>query len=549
MKRIQVARVGAIAIATAVLLAACGSGSESSQSSNTSSRTKNSVLGLTEPAAIVLYSAYNASVVPAFYTASLARGGSITGTELFTDSGGVHTGVTGMAFDSATRTIYWITQDGTTAHVRSRQLDSGVTNTLYTLTNTIPGSLGYDAANGRLYWNGIQSATGKTWVGDLSGSPATNPVGYEYRVFSNSDDRVYGIVGIKAYSSKFVPHSRFELASGVGSDSYAIIADETNSQVYFTTGYFSTTQIKKVDMTGSGTVTDYVTPSFAATQLAMKSNGSLIWADGIVPTRTPPARDSSINIVDPEDTLTSLSFTPSPAAKITAMWIIEVPQTDVDPSVTGDGVIGSTYACNDASWAGDLTAQRLSRAPEPGRTYSWYLNGSLISGETGDTYVATAPGNIKCAVEATNLAGSTIAESPEMTVIDPAATTTSSAPAASSGGVTDSTPVASGESSASTGSTNGATPAATVTYPGIKVKWKYMASTKTLQGTFKKVTGARTYSMSLSGATKKTVKCSVKKSTVTCSYKLKKGKNSIVVNAKNSAQVIVGQKVASKTVR
>ena len=545
MSRVRWVRFVAAAFAATTVLGACSSGSDSSESSDESARTKNSVLGLTEPAAVVLYTAYNSSTVPTFYTASLASGGTISSTDLFTDTSGAQTAVTGMSFDSATRTIYWITQEGSTAHVRSRQLDSGVTNTLYSLASTIPGSLGFDPVNSRLYWNGTQSATGKTWIGDLSSSPATNPVAYEYRVFSTAEDRIYGFAGINLFATVMSPHSRFQLTSGVGADSYAVIADETNSQVYYTTGYNTTTQIKKVDMSGSGTVTDYVTPSSAATQLAMKSNGSLVWANGVVAARTPPTGNSTINIVDPEDTLTSLVFTPSPAAKITTMWIIEVPQTDVDPTVSGDGVIGSDYVCNDASWASDLTAQKLSRAPEPGRNYSWYLNGSLISGETGDTYTSTAPGNLKCAVEATNLAGSTIAESPEVTVIDPAATTTTSSPASSSGGATDTTPASPGGSSTSAGST----PAAQVTYPTIKVKWKYMASTKTLQGTFKKVTGARTYSMSISGATKKTVKCSVKKSTVTCMYKLKKGSNSIVVNAKNSAKVIVGQKVASKTVR
>jgi hypothetical protein len=55
--------------------------------------------------------------------------------------------------------------------------------------------------------------------------------------------------------------------------------------------------------------------------------------------------------------------------------------------------------------------------------------------------------------------------------------------------------------------------------------------------------------MTMTGATKKTVKCTTSGTKVTCRATLKKGVNAITVNAKNASKVIIAQKRASKTVR
>jgi hypothetical protein len=159
----------------------------------------------------------------------------------------------------------------------------------------------------------------------------------------------------------------------------------------------------------------------------------------------------------------------------------------------------------------------------------------VIPGATDDVFVPEFGGRLKCVVTASNAAGTGTAQSLELDVVGPSASTL--AP--------------SGSDSTTTSTVAGESPATTVAprYKSISVKWSYSSSKKLLTGTFKKVAGARTYSMTMTGATKKTVKCTTSGTKVTCKATLKKGANVITVNAKNSAKAIVAQKRASKTVR
>jgi hypothetical protein len=281
----------------------------------------------------------------------------------------------------------------------------------------------------------------------------------------------------------------------------------------------------------------YLTPKHGVAAMAMKGDGSLVWVNGQRPTAAPPTDDSVLTVVDPTDSSVSVEYTPDIAIKARSIWLVESPSSAVDPVASGDGFVGSEYTCDDAVWEGDLPGQRLSRAPQAIKTVQWYLDDVAISGATGWTYTPESGGSLKCTVTGTNLAGSTSVESPAVTVIDTSTTTLAIAGSDSSTSTVAGTPVT-------------AAPTTTVpAYKSISVKWSYSSSKKTLTATFKKVSGARTYYMGLTGATKKTVKCTTSRTKVTCKATLKKGVNAITVNAKNSAKAIVAQKKASKRVR
>jgi hypothetical protein len=208
--------------------------------------------------------------------------------------------------------------------------------------------------------------------------------------------------------------------------------------------------------------------------------------------------------------------------RISSLWIVESPTTTADPSISGGSTTGSTLTCNDASWNTDISGARLSRLPDATRNYLWFRNGTVILGTGGSTYLATEPGSYTCTVSASNVAGPTTSS--------PSAGFTVTAAAAPP---TDTT-------------TTAAT--TTKTYPKIKITWKLKA--RKLTATFKPVTGAKTYSLVGTGATRKSGTCKASgsggKRKVTCTLTLKKGKTTLTVTATSSTKAILARTIATR---
>ena len=75
------------------------------------------------------------------------------------------------------------------------------------------------------------------------------------------------------------------------------------------------------------------------------------------------------------------------------------------PALTGGSSAGSVLTCSPGSWEADLLGSWLYRAPQR-LGYSWSRNGATIAGASGNTYPARSGGDYRCAVTATNPAGS-----------------------------------------------------------------------------------------------------------------------------------------------
>ena len=88
-------------------------------------------------------------------------------------------------------------------------------------------------------------------------------------------------------------------------------------------------------------------------------------------------------------------------------------------------------------------------------------------------------------------------------------------------------------------------------YASIAVTWKL--SGRSLTATFRPVTGAKSYALSSTGATRKSGTCkttgSGSKRRITCSLTLKKGTSTLTVKAKNTAKQVIAQATKSKTAR
>ena len=88
-------------------------------------------------------------------------------------------------------------------------------------------------------------------------------------------------------------------------------------------------------------------------------------------------------------------------------------------------------------------------------------------------------------------------------------------------------------------------------YASIAVTWKL--SGRSLTATFRPVTGAKSYTLSSTGATRKSGTCkttgSGSKRRISCKLKLKKGTSTVTVKAKNTAKQVIAQASKAKSAR
>jgi hypothetical protein len=529
MKKLKIA----ISLVTVALIAsACGAGTESS---NTTERTRNSTAS--PFANIVMYIAGDDEAGRSkIYEYSFNSAGIPTVSELVDTAQDGNTGITGVAFDATEKTLYWAQQESSTTKIQSLALTPGAsTNTLYTIAGTYPYTLALDVNYQHILWS-VQTTSGiKIWRGDKLSSPAVEVKLGDVRGLSPYGNSVLAIEGSNIYSYPITSPGRTRLVhTTTGGGGWATMYDSMTNDIYYVTDFVSgTNSIVKV---AAGVETVVATGSKRVMSMAMTFAGNIIWADGPRPSRLDPVGASQINFVNPSNPSESQTLELVNPLKVTSLWIVEAPSIVMDPEIEGGGTVGTEYICNYGSWSQESGGTRSSQSPlNLGYSIEWHQDGVVIPGATDDVFVPEFGGRLKCVVTASNAAGTGTAQSLELDVVGPSASTL--AP--------------SGSDSTTTSTVAGESPATTVAprYKSISVKWSYSSSKKLLTGTFKKVAGARTYSLTMTGATKKTVKCTTSGTKVTCKATLKKGANVITVNAKNASQVIIAQKRASKTVR
>lgn len=116
-----------------------------------------------------------------------------------------------------------------------------------------------------------------------------------------------------------------------------------------------------------------------------------------------------------------LQTTANPAGSIPD----SAPANLVAPFVTGTGIVGQLLTCSSGAWSG---------SPAPTFTYQWQLNSVNISGATTDSYtpvIGDTGGSIRCVVTATNIVGSSSANSNAVTIVNLTAPVNTVAPAIS----------------------------------------------------------------------------------------------------------------------
>lgn len=522
----------AVVIAGAIGLAACGTGSESS---DTTERTRNSAV--TSPFAnkILFVSGDDSSGNTKIHKYVFDSSGMSTMTELYSTIAGGNVGITGIAYDAGENKLYWTLQEDFNIKVQVMNLDSAAVSTLYTVEGGYPYGLAYDPNYRNLMWSG-QTTSPSLWRGDLLDAPVSVLSTGEIRGLSADTNTVYGHVGSSIF--RFIVGGRTRnVETTSNSDAWATLSDSTNGFLYYTTDFIGgSNDVMRSVPFETDTPVRVATLSRRIMSMSLLNDRSILLADGPRPSLGDTVSDSVITWVSSTDPTNQVEFVPTSPLKITSIWAVEAPSVVVDPEIDGGGLVNTEYNCNSGSWNYDIGGMRSSGNYLNGsEIVSWLLNDEVVEGATDWSYTPTEGGRIKCVVTVNNIVGSASASSMDLDVIDPSATTTTTVEPSGSG----------------SGATSPATPLTpgTVTYKSIAVKWSYSSSKKILTGTFKKVSGARSYAMRITGATKKTVKCTTSGTRVTCKAALKKGSNIITVTATDASKAIVAQRIASKRVR
>jgi hypothetical protein len=522
-----------ISVVTASLIAAaCGAGSESSE---TTERTRNTTVS--PFAFMVMYVAGDDNAGRSkIYEYRFNSAGIPTVTELVNTAQDGNTGITGVGYDARDNTLYWAQQEASGIKIRGAIAASGATSdTLYSIDGGYPHTLALSTDYQHIFWSGQTGSGTQIWRGDKLSGPATVVKTGDVRGLSPNENVVLAFEGSNIYSYPVGGPGRTRLVhTTTGTDGWATMYDSITGDLYYVSDFVrGSNNIVKVS---GGVETVVASASKRVISMAMTSAGNIVWADGPRPSRLDAVEDSQIHLVNPSNPELSQTLSLEYPLKVTSLWIVEAPTIVMDPEIEGGGTVGTEYFCNTGLWSPEYGGSRRSQSPlNLGYSIEWHQDGEVIPSATDDVFVPEFGGRLKCVVTASNTAGTGTAQSLELDVVGPSASTL--AP--------------SGSDSTTTSTVVGESPTTTVAprYKSISVKWSYNSSKKLLTGTFKKVSGARTYSMTMSGATKKTVKCTTSGTKVTCKATLKKGANVITVNAKNSAKAIVAQKRASKTVR
>lgn len=561
-KRFALTRVVAGVTATA-LLAACGTGSESS---DTTERTRNSISGwtaTTEPTKAVVFGTQDGLVEWVDVPASSSK---VSSFNMYTaPASAMGNTISMVAFDSARSEIVFGGNTPTSGVFVSRKnFEDATPIAVYSAGSGFMYGGGYDSSSrvAVFAYSNLGSPTYVINSVDETGSPMLQSTVPFFPIAHYDGSRALLTTGSNIREIAVTnPASTIASTPDIATtpfDMWGFVKDPLSDAVYG--ARHNSGEILKGNLDGStGTFLEVgrvVNPS----SLAAFSDGTLVAGTGAAAVATAPV-EGALTVVDPTGKVANIDIggigSGASTSGVQSVWAVESPIATAPPTVSVDA--SGNLVCSDATWRGDLPLSRLSRAPvESARTYGWFIEGKEISGEMSETLITEDSGNFSCAVIAYNGAGvGYSAQSAPLAYVPPAPTTTvapvedtTTVPGA--GDATTTTVEASGGSDSMPAEspvvtvpavTPGA-PVAVVTPSLRSAKWTFKG--RTVKVTFRKYSGAKKYRLYVSGATKKTIACKTGKTTVTCTTTtLKKGVNSFSAKALSTSNVTLA--VSTKT--
>jgi|GEM_PF-2067014 hypothetical protein len=570
MKHSKLVRVAALVAATS-LIASCGGGSESSDSTE---RTRNASISWSEtrtPTKMLVYGTQDGHI-------EVVRVGS-DATEAPTSLGYVEPGtswrnaIVSIAVDtSRSELIFSGTDKSNNVYLSKMNLNDSTVQSIFSSPNGLVDGMGYDPATRIAVLQYSNSGTGQFLAQsvDESGSPliAKTSAGYALPAFDGNDLYIANteVIGL-ADSLDYTRLIQSSVSVGTPRDISSLAQDTQTAKFYG--GRNTQNQLLLFDVKGSGN--DKIETISQPSALAVFSDGVVAVGTGNSPRIDAPT-SGALSLVDPSGATSSPLFITnfgmgSTSAGVQSLWAVESPISTAAPTLSTDSA--GNLVCSDASWRGDLPLSRLSRAPiASARSYGWFFNGTELVDESSETLVVEETGSYACAVIAANVAGvgnSALSNTLKVEASEIATTSTTSSSSTTSSTIavdgTDST-VATTTTTVSaipggSESSDGPSPVVTVptvspgtpiavTTPSLRsAKWTFKG--RTAKVTFRKWSGASKYRLVITGATKKTIRCKSSKTTVTCTTTtLKRGLNAFSAKAISKSNITLALSTKAK---
>jgi hypothetical protein len=273
---------------------------------------------------------------------------------LFTESGNV----CGVAVDPAAGKIYWA--KCSTNEIRVGNLNgTGTPLTLFTDPGgSAPSGVAIDPANNKIYWT--NQFSDEVRAGNLDGS------GFAQSLFSGEDNPI------------------------------GVAADPAAGKIYWTDLSAGTVRVGPLGGSTVGaaqTLFNSSTPSGPAIDPTTNKIYWTSWTSGL-----------GIRVGNRDGTGTVSTLFGGEGASLFAA-LVKAPVNTGRPAISGGAKVGKELTCQNGTWAPDLLASFLFRAPAS-FAYQWKLNGGNIA--TGPTFTPTVAGDYTCTVTATNQAGDTV---------------------------------------------------------------------------------------------------------------------------------------------
>jgi DNA-binding beta-propeller fold protein YncE len=274
----------------------------------------------------------------------------------------------GPAIDTATQTLYWPNDSTTPNRIAFSKLDGSGAGTLNTGAANMmsPRGPAIDPAGGRIYW-------------------------------ANHDGDKISYANLDGSGGADLPINPAEVQMPEG-----VAIDRAAGRIYWGNFADDTRPVAFANLDGTGA--GHLNPTGASAGVAHgialdAAAGKIYWAN---------YNQDKISYVNLDGGGGGDLNTPGANIHGPALPILQTrPAATVGPRLTGGDRIGDGLSCSQGTWASDLVASQLYRAPER-IAYQWTENRKPIPGATGATFHVSTIGDYRCVVTATNAAGSTV---------------------------------------------------------------------------------------------------------------------------------------------
>jgi hypothetical protein len=336
-------------------------------------------------------------------------------------SGATPSGPRGVVIDSAAGRIYWANQvNNTISYANLDGSGGGGELNISGTTPSKPHGLAIYPATGIIYWANDNDTISYAYLDgsgggqlNISGATPSSPYG---AAIDPAGGRIYWA----NRTTNTISYANLDNSGGGGeldtssatpNDPHGVVIDPAAGRIYWA-NVDSTIFYANLDGSGGGALNLSGASERGGVGLGIDpTTGRIYWGN---------LGSWTISYADLDNSggggILNISGATSNQPRFVAL--LRAPSGAGAPQIAGDATPGSVLTCSQGTWAPDVLASFLYRAPRS-LAYQWTRNGAEIAGATDATYTAFVQGDYRCRQTATNDAGSTSQTSDPHTVSGP----------------------------------------------------------------------------------------------------------------------------------